>query len=204
MLDLQHFEDDQLYDQLQRARQQSSSRPYQILTRLLSLLSQGISVGSIAVVLFSWNVWLGLLILLSPLPSFYTRTVFANKTYTIQRARAKELRGLFYLQQLVTTAASVKEVRLFRLGSLFLARYRERFDAFFRVLRSGDLATISSSGHTWVSFGDGLIIPKIFDHGSSISPPHASSFSSSFLPAKTFRFGRPRMLNIYLSQLLDQ
>lgn len=57
------------------------------------------------------------------------------------------------------------------------------------MLRSGDPATISSSGHTWVSFGDGLITPKIFDHGSSIFPPHASSFSSSFLPAKTFRFG---------------
>ncbi len=135
-LDLQHFEDDQLYDQLQRARQESSSRPYQILNGLLSLLSQGISVGSIAVALLSWNGWLGLLILLSPLPSLYAQTVFANKTYGIQRARAKELRSLFYLQQLVTTAASVKEVRLFRLGPLFLARYRESFAAFFRVDRS--------------------------------------------------------------------
>lgn len=134
-LDLQHFEDDQLYDQLQRARQESYSRPYQILTGLLSLLSQGISIGSIAVVLFSWNVWLGLLILLSPLPSLYAKTVFSNKTYAIQRARAKELRGLLYMQQLVTTAASVKEVRLFRLGPLFLTRFRERFETFFRVDR---------------------------------------------------------------------
>ncbi len=135
-LDLQHFEDDQLYDQLQRARQESYSRPYQILSGLLSLASQTLSVCSVAAVLLSWNWWLGLLILLSPLPSLYAQTFYAKKTYGIQRERAKDLRRLFYLQQLVTTAASVKEVRLFRLGPLFLTRYREGFASFFRTDRS--------------------------------------------------------------------
>src|SRR2546430_1639633 len=37
-LDLQHFEDDQLYDQLQRARQEGISRPYETMLEILTAI----------------------------------------------------------------------------------------------------------------------------------------------------------------------
>lgn len=42
---------------------------------------------------------------------------------------------------------------------------------FLHVLTSGDVATISSAGHTWISLVIGVEPPKIFDLYSSGAPP---------------------------------
>lgn len=134
-LELEHFEDDQLYDRLQSACQDIRNRPSLVVSGLLAIISQTISVISVAAVLLYWCWWIGLLILLAPVPSLCSQIFFARKRYRVERERLPILRRFLYLQDLVTTANSVKEVRLFRLGQLFLSRYREGFLAFFRMDR---------------------------------------------------------------------
>lgn len=132
-LDIQHFEDDQLYDQLQRATRESAYRPYQIFTQMISLGTQLVSLLSVVTILLAWNWVVALVILLSPIPSVCSQLFFARKGYAIERGRSQERRQLTYLQYLATNARSFKEIRLFRLGPLFLERYRNLYEQFYKI-----------------------------------------------------------------------
>jgi ATP-binding cassette, subfamily B, bacterial len=132
-LDIQHFEDHQLYDNLQRATRESAYRPYQIFTQMISLGTKFISLFSVVTILFAWNGLLALIILLSPIPAVCVQSFFARKGYQVERGRSPERRRLTYLQYLTTQARSFKEIRLFQLGGLFLQRYRTLYKEFYAV-----------------------------------------------------------------------
>jgi ATP-binding cassette subfamily B protein len=132
-LDITHYEDDRSYDTLQRATDESAYRPYQIFYQMTTLASQVVTLISVVAVLFSWNWWLGLLILLAPVPSVCTQFVYSRREYLIDRDRAPLYRQLSYFQFLLTRAYSVKEIRLFRLGSYFINRYKQLYRDFYTV-----------------------------------------------------------------------
>jgi len=132
-LDVQYYEDDESYDVLQRANNESGYRPYQIFSQLTMLGSQIVTLISVVAVLVSWNWWLGLFILLAPLPSVGSRFFYGRRGYLIERERAPLRRRLAYFQFLVTHAYSVKEIRLFRLGTYFIDRYKQLYHDFYVV-----------------------------------------------------------------------
>jgi ATP-binding cassette, subfamily B, bacterial len=132
-LDVQHYEDAESYDKLQRATTESGFRPYQIFSQMSMLGSQVVTLISVVGVLISWNWWLGLLILLAPLPSVGSRFFYSRRGYLIERKRAPERRLLAYFQLLTTQAYSVKEIRLFRLANHFLHRYTDLFRQFYAI-----------------------------------------------------------------------
>lgn len=145
-LDVQHYEDDACYDRLQRASSESAFRPYQIFSQMNMLVSQAVTLVSVVGVLISWNWWLGLLILLAPLPSVTSRFFYGRRSYLIERERAPLRRHLTYFQFLVTHADSVKEVRLFQLGDYFINKYKNLYYDFYavdsRLIRHQSLALI--------------------------------------------------------------
>ncbi len=132
-LDVQFYEDDDAYDKLQRATNESGYRPYQIFYQMTTLGSQLVTLVSVVAVLFSWNWWLGLLILLAPLPSVGSRFFYSRRAYLIERERAPARRRLAYFQFLLTHSYSVKEIRLFRLASYFIKRYKQLYHEFYAV-----------------------------------------------------------------------
>ena len=132
-LDVQYFEDDEFYDKLQRANRESSYRPYQIFWQMVSTGSQCVTLISVVAVLLYWNWWLGLLILLAPLPSVASQIFYGHQSYKIERERTQQRRRLSYFQFLTTNAQSVKEIRLFRLGDYFLGRYKQLYNDFYKV-----------------------------------------------------------------------
>ncbi len=132
-LEMQHFEDSELYDQLQRATRESGYRPYQVFSQITGVGSQLLALGSVITVLFTWNWFIALSVILAPIPSACSQFFFANRNYAIERTRSTDRRKIAYLQYLITTARTVKEVRLFQLGGLFLQRFRQLYDQFYRV-----------------------------------------------------------------------
>ena len=132
-LDVAYYEDDACYDRLQRATNESGYRPYQIFYQMSMLGAQAVTLISVVAVLVSWNWWLGLLILLAPLPSVGSQIFYSRREYLIERERAPLRRQLSYFQFLVTHAYSVKEIRLFRLGSYFIERYKQLYNDFYAV-----------------------------------------------------------------------
>jgi ATP-binding cassette, subfamily B, bacterial len=132
-LDITHFEDDECYDKLQRANSESGYRPYQIFYQMTTLASQVVTLISVVVVLLSWNWWLGLFILLAPLPSVWSQFFFSRREYLIERGRTPLRRRLSYFQFLVTHASSAKEIRLFHLGNYFIERYKQLYREFYAI-----------------------------------------------------------------------
>ncbi len=132
-LDLQHYEDDQFYDKLQRANNESNYRAYQIFTQFIDIATQFVSLVSVASIIFLWNWLICIIILISPLPAVYAQIVYGQKGYRIERERTSERRHIAYLQYLVTNSRAYKEIRLFNLGHLFINRYRDYIQKFYRI-----------------------------------------------------------------------
>jgi ATP-binding cassette, subfamily B, bacterial len=134
-LDLQHYENDKYYDSLQRASRESAVRPYQIFNDIIGVGRQVVTLLSVSAVLFSWDAWVALLVLASPLPGLVANLVYGQKGYQIEHQRAHERRRVAYLQHLTTNDRAFKEIRLFALGPVFLDRYRSFIGRFYAVDR---------------------------------------------------------------------
>ncbi|MCO1574674.1 ABC transporter ATP-binding protein/permease [Crossiella sp. SN42] len=135
-MELQDYEDADSYDKLQRAFQESSgTRIHQLFTDTLAFARELITILSVSAVLFSWNFWVAVLILISPIPSAIAQMWYGKKMYEIEYGRAADRRRLFYLQYLTTTDHSFKEVRLFQLDGHLIKAYRDQVQRFLRVDR---------------------------------------------------------------------
>src|SRR6185436_18277549 len=75
-LDLSHFENPAFYDQLERARRQTTSR-IGLLAQVLAIGQDGLTLISLGAALVVYNPWLLLLLAVAVLPSFFGETHFA-------------------------------------------------------------------------------------------------------------------------------
>ncbi len=126
-LDLTHFEDAEFYDKLTRARREASSRPLSLVGRTFSLVQNGISLVSFAALLAAFSPWAALILALAGLPSFFAEAKFSGDAFRLFRWRSPETRMQMYLEQAITREDYAKEVKLYQLGAMFLARYRKIF-----------------------------------------------------------------------------
>ena len=130
-LDLEQYENADTYDVLQRANREGASRPFQIFQGIIEVGQNTVQLASVAGVLLSWNIWVGLLILASPAPSIAASLIYGRRGYTVERERTSKRRMMQYLQYLTTTDRTFKEVRLFALGDELVGRYRALSQEFY-------------------------------------------------------------------------
>lgn len=136
-MDLSAYEDPEAYDRLQRAlRESGGGTAFEVFEEMLRTLTSLASLVMVSSVLFSWNAWIALAILLAPLPALAAHIVFSKQGYAIEYHRARDRRRAFYYQDLTTTDSSYKEVKLYQLGPYFVDRYRALVREFFRVDRA--------------------------------------------------------------------
>nr|WP_276131463.1 ABC transporter ATP-binding protein [Brevibacillus laterosporus] len=126
------FEDAGVYDQLQRARQDSTFRPYQLFQQVMSVISSMIILISVSVVLIAWKWWLVLVLFLIPVLSTFSFIKLGQEEFMINHNRASDRRKQYYLMHLLTSDTSVKEIKIFQLGKFLVDRYRKYFDEFFK------------------------------------------------------------------------
>jgi len=141
-LELQHFEDSEYYDKLVRARREASSRPLSLVIRTFDLARESISLVSYGVLLFQFSPWAVLLLGFAGLPAFMAEAKFSGEAFRNQRSRSAERRMQIYLEMVLTREDGVKEVKLLKIGRLFLQRYIDIFSNIYKedrnlVLRRG-------------------------------------------------------------------
>ncbi|HRE88503.1 MAG TPA: ABC transporter ATP-binding protein [Myxococcota bacterium] len=122
-LELTHFEDPELYDQMTRARREASSRPLSLVTRTFELAQGIIALVSYGVLLFAFSPLAVLILVAAGLPSFFAEARFAGDAFRIFKWRTPEVREQSYLETVIAREDHVKEVKLFALGRRFLDRY---------------------------------------------------------------------------------
>jgi ATP-binding cassette subfamily B protein len=123
-LDLSHFEDPAFYDQLERARRQTTSR-IGLLAQLLSIGQDGLTLMTLGAALVVYSPWLLLLLAVAVLPSFFGETHFASLEYSMQFRWTPERRQLDYLRYVAASDRTAKEVQLFGLSPWLIERFRK-------------------------------------------------------------------------------
>ncbi|MEK6286255.1 MAG: ABC transporter ATP-binding protein [Acidobacteriota bacterium] len=122
-LDLSHFEDPAFYDHLERARRQTTGR-IGLLTQLLTIGQDGLTLISLGAALIVYSPWLLLLLAIAVLPSFFGETHFASLEYSMQFRWTPERRQLDYLRYVAASDKTAKEVQLFGLSHWLIERFR--------------------------------------------------------------------------------
>ncbi len=124
-IDLEYYDNPQYYDTLHRAQQEAPFRPTRILRGLLSVGRNGVSLLTIAGLLFWFHWGIVPILVIAAVPVVLVRLRYANKMYTWQRTRTPDERQAWYLNWMLTRDTHAKEIRLFGLGALFKRRFRE-------------------------------------------------------------------------------
>ena len=130
-LRLADFEDSEFYDRMTRARRDASSRPLSLVRRAFGLLQNGLSLFVYGGLLIRFSPWAVLVLGVSALPAFLAETRFSQDAFRLFKWRAPETRMQSYLEMLLAREDNAKEVTLFGLGPLFMARYRALFYKLF-------------------------------------------------------------------------
>ncbi len=135
-VDLAYYEDPAYYDTLHRAQGEAPYRPARIVSGLVQIAQNGLALAGIAAWLVSFNWVLAAVLLLAVLPGAFARLVYSRRLYGLQQAQTEQERRSWYYHTVLTEVLHAKELRIFNLGALFQARYREVRQA----LRAGTLA----------------------------------------------------------------
>jgi len=150
-LPLAYFEDSEFYDKMTRARREASSRPLSMVNRTFGLIQNTLSLLTYGGLLLQFSGWAVLILMGATIPLFIAETRFAGQAFRLFRWRSPETRQQNYLEVLLGREDYAKEVKLFQLGPMLLARYQAIFDRLYDEDR--DL-TVRRSGWT---YGLGLL-----------------------------------------------
>ena len=131
-LDLEQFEDAELYDKLERARRQTVGR-IGLFTMLLSSVQDAITLATLAAALAVYVPWLLVLLLLAVLPSLLGETHFASLGYSLLYSWTPERRQLDYLRYIGASDISAKELKLFGLSDFLVDRYDRLSNDFYEA-----------------------------------------------------------------------
>ncbi len=146
-LNLSHFEDSEVYDQLTRARQQASVRPVAMVTDTLQLVQNTLTFFGYVGLLFACSPWMVLGLVLAAIPATVSEMRFSNSAFRLRNRRSPDTRRLNYLEYVLATDEHVKEVKVLGLSHLFLDRYK----AFARQFYNED-KTLSIQRSKWSYF----------------------------------------------------
>jgi len=135
-LDLRFFEDAAFYDKQQNARREADVRALRVVNDGFFLVQDTITLLTLAALLVRFSPWLALILFGAALPTFVAQSRYARLTFRVITRRAPEARRLSYLEELLTSYESVKEVKLFNLGETLLGRYHALFWKFYHEDRS--------------------------------------------------------------------
>jgi ATP-binding cassette subfamily B protein len=129
-LDLYQFEDPAFYDQLDRARRQTTGR-IGLLAQLLSMGQDALTLLSLSAAILVYSPWLLLLLALAVVPGFLGEAHYASLEYSLLYRFTPERRQLDYLRFLGASDRPAKEVQMFGLAPWLVERYRALSEKFY-------------------------------------------------------------------------
>ncbi len=161
-LDLYQFEDPSFYDQLERARRQTTGR-IGLLAQLFGMGQDALTLLSLGAALFVYSPVLLLLLAVAVLPSFLGETHFASLEYSLLYRWTPERRQLDYLRFIGASDYTAKEVQMFGLAAWLVERYRTLAERFYEEnkrlsIRKGIVATLLSLVGTLGYYGAYVVI----------------------------------------------
>ena len=122
-LDLAFFENPEFHNILSNASSEASHRPMTIVTELLIIGSNIVTLCSMIIILLSWQAWIVPLVLLFSLIRFWASLRLSRMRVQIMIDHTPTIRRAQYIGSMLDSDISAKEVRLYGLRRFFLERY---------------------------------------------------------------------------------
>src|SRR3954463_8409944 len=131
-LDLEQFEDSEVYDKLERARRQTVGR-IGLFSLLLASIQDAITLVTLGAALAVYVPWLLLLLVIAVLPSLLGETHYASLGYSLLYSWTPERRQLDYLRYIGASDISAQELKLFGLSNFLVGRYDRLSQEFYEA-----------------------------------------------------------------------
>lgn len=170
-IDLAYYENPRYHDTLQRAQQEATTRPNQILTRLAQVGQNGIALTAMVGLLLTLHWGIAIVLLLAAMPTILVRLRYIRHLYHWQRTWTPVERKSMYFSWLIIGEMFAKEIRLFGLGNLFSQRFdqlrNQLYDAKLRLITMRSLSFFGAQLLSGILVGGvyGLILHQTL-HGS--------------------------------------
>jgi len=124
-VDLAFYDSPDFYDHLHRARTDATYRPVALLNSIGSLIQNGVTMVSMALVLVQFGWWVPVALIISTLPSFYVVFRYRQLFYQWRIRNTSSERKTWYYDWLLTERQAAAELRLFQLSDLFSRRFQD-------------------------------------------------------------------------------
>lgn len=212
-LDLQYYEDPVFYDSMQNARMRADMSALAIVTAISQLFQQVITLVSLVALLVAFSPWLAVIVVLAAIPAFLSNSHFSEMSFRMLTRRAPEVRLLNYIEMLLTSNESIKEIKLFGLGESLRNRYLTLSTQFleddraiarkntFASLAWGMLSNLAYYGsYIWVIL---RTISKVITLGDMTMFLTVFRQSQNTVQQLLRNFGQLFENNLYLDNLID-
>ncbi len=160
-IDLEYYENSDYQDTLQRAQQQALYRPAQVLSNLIDVAQNSISLVGMVALLLSLHWGIAGMLFAAAIPTVLVRLKFIKVRHEWYRRRTAMERQTRYLSWLLVSDWYAKEIRLFSLGQLFRQRfsrlqqqlYRETLSISQRQAIANFVAQVFAAGLMFAAYG---------------------------------------------------
>lgn len=124
-LNLKDFEDEHIYDIVNRATGMGRTKIYELYINILSLVQSIISVLAIYAIIININGSLFLLILVVPIVSTGTNVFIGRKQYDLLKKRTSRNRKLSYINYLLTNNIAIKEILSYECHDYLIGKFKK-------------------------------------------------------------------------------
>lgn len=124
-LNLKDFEDEHIYDIVNRATEMGRTKIYELYINILSLVQSIISVLVIYAIIININSSLFLLILVIPIISTGTNIFVGRKQYDLLKKRTSRNRKLSYINYLLTNNIAIKEILSYECHNYLISKFKK-------------------------------------------------------------------------------
>ncbi len=131
-LDLQQFENPDIYDQLVKARRNASSRPASMLNDSLNVVKHTITFLSYIGVLATYSAWMVVGLMVAAIPGTVSEMKFSNMGFRLRNWRSQDNRKLNYLEVVLSNDEHAKEVKILGVSDVLLSRYKSLASRFYK------------------------------------------------------------------------
>ena len=129
-LDVQHFENSEFRDQLEKVRSSYVWTPTQMLSNIFFGLQSTLQFLIALVAIATLNWILLVIILIAAIPTVLYENYFSKALFGIWSSHAPERKKIYYISDLLEGHLNVKEIKLFRLSKYFLRDLRRTHQRF--------------------------------------------------------------------------
>ncbi|MCM0589666.1 MAG: ABC transporter ATP-binding protein [Gloeotrichia echinulata DEX184] len=133
--DLNRFEDSKFYDELRLLQEQVNYQPMGFIGNLAEGGSSLFTLVTMIVLLFPLGFWIPFVIIITTIPQIYVSFQYEMIIWGAMYDKSPEARRMQYCSSVMLTDTYAKEVRLFKLGSLFISRYIKEFQSLHQTMR---------------------------------------------------------------------